>query len=135
MNSTPRKSIFLAPDTGRAYLMGPMSALFKTDGTENNGVSEWWLEINAQGSGACSPDKGNIFYVLGGVMSFLIGGEWVDVPKTSFVFIPPGVTHVFENRGSVRAGILSFSSAENFAKYMPDALAWYKENSPGKAGY
>ncbi|MES2675129.1 MAG: cupin domain-containing protein [Pseudomonadota bacterium] len=134
MNSMPRKS-FMASDTGKAYAVGPMSALFKTDNVEANGVSECWLEANTRGPEAHSQNDGDVFYVLGGVMSFLIGEEWVDAPKASLVFVPSQVSHVFENRGSVRAGILNFSSAENFKKYMPDMLEWYQENSPGKAGF
>lgn len=133
MNSMPRKS-FLASDTGKPYAVGPMSALFKTDTVETNGVSEYWLEANTQGPEAHSQNDGDVFYVLGGVMSFLIGEEWIDAPKTSLVFVPASLSHVFENRGSVRAGILNFSSSENFGKYMPDALEWYKENSSGKPG-
>jgi quercetin dioxygenase-like cupin family protein len=41
-------------------------------------------------------------------MSVLVGDEWVDAPAGSFVLVPGGVTHDFENRGNSRAGVLNF---------------------------
>ena len=39
-----------------------------------------------------------MFFVIDGTMSFLIGGEWKDASLGSFVLVPAGVTHDFENR-------------------------------------
>lgn len=35
--------------------------------------------------------------------SFLAGERWVEAPKGTFLRVPAGVTHDFENRGAVRA--------------------------------
>ena len=128
MSSTSRKPIILASGTGR-YTMGPIFTPFKNDGAETSvgySVLEFWLEANARGTGVRSQAEDYVFYVLGGVMSFFIDKEWIDVPKASFVLIPAGVVHDFENRGTVRSGVLNFSSQENFEKYMPDVVAWYR---------
>jgi mannose-6-phosphate isomerase-like protein (cupin superfamily) len=132
-----RAPIFLAPGEGRAYPMGRISALFKADGPESAGaysISEWWLEPNTQGPGAHSHPEDDVFYVLEGTMSFLIADHWVDAAKGAFVLVPGGVTHDFENRGSVRAGVLNLSSPGNFEKHMPDIVDWFAKNTPGDAG-
>src|SRR6266478_2638379 len=99
-NTTKRDGIFLLPNEGRAYPMGRISALFKADGAETKGVytvSEWWLEPHSTGPGAHShEDDDDMFYVIEGTMTFLVGDRWVDAPKGSFVLAPPGVTHDFQ---------------------------------------
>jgi len=45
-----------------------------------------------------------LFYVLEGTMSFLAGEEWVDARRGSFLRVPAGTTHDFENRSDARAG-------------------------------
>ena len=97
MEPADRKPLFLAPGEGRGYPMGRISALFKADGAETAGgysISEWWLEPHTQGPGAHSHPEDDVFYVLEGVMSFLVDGHWVDAPQGSFVLAPAGMTHV-----------------------------------------
>ncbi|RZA07433.1 MAG: cupin domain-containing protein [Moraxellaceae bacterium] len=135
MKSENRTPIFLAPGEGRSYSMGAISALFKADGEESTGkysISEWWLEPFTKGPGAHSHTEDDVFFVIEGTMSFLIGDEWKEAPKGSFILAPGGVTHDFENRGAVRAGILNFSSPGNFEQHMPDIVNWFEEHPPGK---
>ena len=44
-----------------------------------------------------------VFLVTEGTMTFLVGDEWIDAPRGTFVRIPPGVTHDFENRSDAPA--------------------------------
>src|SRR6516164_3997626 len=107
-----RKPVVLAPGQGRTYPMGRICAVFKADEVETDSkysVSEWWLEPRTQGPGAHSHAEDDLFYVIEGTMSVLVGDLWVDAPRGSFVLIPGGVAHDFENRGSARAGVLNFS--------------------------
>lgn len=130
-----RKPIFLGPGEGRSYSMGSISALFKADGKETAGsysISEWWLEPYSQGPGAHSHNEDDVFFVLEGIMSFLIGEEWIDAPKGSFVLAPGGVIHDFENRQATRAGVLNISAPGNFEQHMPQIVAWFKQHPPGK---
>jgi hypothetical protein len=62
--------------------------------------------------------------------SFLIGDEWVEAAAGSFVLVPAGLTHDFENRGAVRAGVLNFSAPGGFEPSMPAISAWFAENPP-----
>lgn len=134
---SPRAPLVLPPGGGRAYPMGRIAALFKADGSETAGgysISEWWLEPHTQGPGAHAHPEDDVFYVLEGVMSFWIGGAWVDAAQGAFVLVPGGATHDFENRGAVRAGVLNFSAPGNFEQHMPASAAWFAEHPPGHAG-
>src|SRR5262245_7270843 len=109
---TTRIAIFLPPGEGRPYPMGRISAVFKADRDETQrqyAISEWWLEPHTQGPGAHSHPVDDIFYVIEGTMSFLIGDRWIDAAKGSFVLAPGGMTHDFQNRSANRAGVLNFS--------------------------
>jgi mannose-6-phosphate isomerase-like protein (cupin superfamily) len=135
-SSTKRVGIFLPPGGGRSYPMGRISALFKADGDETQGgysISEWWLEPHTQGPGAHSHEEDDIFYVLEGTMSILVGDRWIEAPEGSFILAPGGVTHDFENRSSSRAGVLNFSIPGDFEKNMPMIAEWFVENPPRDA--
>lgn len=136
IDATKRVSVFLPPGEGRSYPMGRISAVFKLDGEETQraySISEWWLEPHTQGPGAHSHEEDDVFYVIEGTMSFLIGNRWIDAPKGSFVLAPAGVTHDFQNRTPRRAGVLNFSIPGGFEKNMPAIAGWFAENPPKDA--
>ena len=101
-----RSAVVLLPGAGRAYDMGRMRAVFKADGGETRAVysiSEWWLAPHTGGPGAhVHPDEDDVFYVIAGTMSVLVGERWLDAPQGTFVLIPAGVTHDFERTALVR---------------------------------
>ena len=132
----PRKPVILRPGEGRAYPMGRISAVFKADEGETDSrysVSEWFLEPHTQGPGAHSHPEDDLFYVIEGVMSLRVGEEWFDCPRGAFVLVPGGVTHDFENRGDVRAGVLNFSAPGPFEPAMPEIAEWFRQNPPKDA--
>lgn len=134
--SAERVGLVLLPGEGRSYPMGRISAVFKADGGETNGrysISEWWLEPHTQGPGAHSHEEDDVFYVIEGTMSILVSDRWVDAPKGSFILAPGGMLHDFENRGSVRAGILNFSIPGDFENHMPAIAQWFAEHPPKDA--
>lgn len=117
--------------------MGRIAATFKADGAESANrysISEWWLEPHTQGPGAHAHPEDDVFYVIEGTMSFLVDDQWLDAEKGSFVLVPGGVTHDFENRGDARAGVLNFSVPGNFEENMPAIAEWFSRNPPGRAG-
>ena len=96
-----RRPVVLGPGEGRAYAMGPLSAVFKADGAETEqrySISEWWLDAHTNGPGPHSHPEDDVFYVLAGTMSVMVGTEWTDASAGSFVLVPGNVTHDFENR-------------------------------------
>jgi mannose-6-phosphate isomerase-like protein (cupin superfamily) len=131
-----RKPIVLGPGEGRAYPMGRIDAVFKADCDETAqrySISEWWLEPHTRGPGAHKHPEDDIFYVIAGTMSLLVEDRWIDATAGSFVLIPGGVTHDFENRGDVRAGVLNFYAPGTFEPHMPEISQWFNANPPGDA--
>lgn len=130
--------IFLPPGRGRSYRAGPMRAVFKADGLETEDrycVSEWWLEAGDSGPGPHShEDNVEIFYVLEGTMSFLAGNTWLDAPRGSFLRVPAGVTHDFENTSTARAGALNVFLPGGFEVMMPAIIDYFARQSDTDAG-
>lgn len=134
-SSGRRKPIVLVPGGGRRYEMGRICAVFKADEAETAdgySISEWWLDANTTGPGAHSHPEDDVFFVLEGTMSILVGEKWVEAPRGSFVLIPGGVKHDFENRSAERAGVLNFSSGP-FESEMPGIVDWFREHPPTDA--
>ena len=136
-NAAPaRKPVILAPGEGRAYPMGRIGAVFKADGAESQSrysISEWWLEPHTQGPGAHAHPEDDIFYVIEGTMSVLVGEQWTAAPRGAFVLVPGGTTHDFENRSNARAGVLNLSIPGPFEEHMPGIAEWFKAHPPEDA--
>jgi mannose-6-phosphate isomerase-like protein (cupin superfamily) len=109
--------------------MGQLRAVFKADGTETDGaysISEWWLEPHTKGPGPHSHPEDDVFYVVAGSMAILVDDHCVEAPAGSFVLVPGGITHDFENRGSVAAGFLNLSFPGGFEHDMPGIAEWFR---------
>jgi mannose-6-phosphate isomerase-like protein (cupin superfamily) len=131
-----RKALVLRPGEGRAYDMGRMSAVYKADGDETASryeISEWSLDPHTRGPGAHSHENDDIFYVLEGTMTFLVGDAWREAPRGSFVLVPGGMTHDFKNTGEVKATMLNIGVPGGFEKGMPQVVAYFARNPPGDA--
>jgi mannose-6-phosphate isomerase-like protein (cupin superfamily) len=129
-----REAVILGPEQGRAFPMGRIAAVFKADGVQTQNryaISEWWLDANTQGPGAHSHAEDDIFYVIEGTMSVLVGEQWTHADKGSFVLVPGGMVHDFENRSTERAAILNISVPGGFEKEMPGISDWYAVHPPG----
>jgi mannose-6-phosphate isomerase-like protein (cupin superfamily) len=130
---TGRRPLVLAPGEGREYPMGRVSALFKADRAETVGrysISEWWLDPHTKGPGPHHHPEDDVFYVLEGTMHFLVGDEWVEAPAGTFVLVPGGITHDFQNRGDSRAGALNISAPGDFEARVPGIAEWFVQRPP-----
>jgi mannose-6-phosphate isomerase-like protein (cupin superfamily) len=125
--------IVLPPGAGRSYDVGPMQSVFKADGVETDerySVSEWWLEAGQPGPGPhAHAANEELFYVVEGTMSFLVGAEWIEAARGSFLRIPAGTTHDFENRSDERSGVLNVFIPGGFETMMPRLVAWAADNA------
>ncbi|BBM03520.1 cupin domain-containing protein [Microbulbifer sp. GL-2] len=137
MINTKGAEVFIEPEGGRTYDMGRIAAIFKADGEETANqcaVSEWWIEPNTKGFGVHShKSEFELFYVLEGRMAFLVDDRWRDAKKGTFIFIPPGVQHDFENRSDQRAGVLNVYMGGPFEMSMPKIVEWFAEHPPEDA--
>lgn len=121
-----RKPRVVAPEEGRVYPMGRMRAVFKADTDETASrysVSEWWLEPRTRGPGVHAHPDDHVFYVIAGTLSVRLDDDWRDAANGSYVVIPGGTPHTFENRGSVPTGFISFNSPGGFEARMADIAA------------
>ncbi len=129
--------LIIGPNEGRTYSMGPMSAVFKADLEETDSsvsVSEWWIEPNTEGPHAHSHPESHVYYVIEGALSvFLEHRGWQDAGKGSFIYIPGGIEHSFENRGKSKVGFISFNTPGGFESSLPNIVGYFNENPLGAA--
>ena len=122
MGETARPIVRL-PGEGREYRMPTMRAVFHADCEETDdaySVSEWRLEPGSDGPGAHSHEANDeIFRIVEGTMSVLVGEEWIDAPAGSVIVVPAGVTHDFANRTDAPAALFNVFIPGGFEKNMP----------------
>jgi mannose-6-phosphate isomerase-like protein (cupin superfamily) len=115
--------------------MGRMHAVFFADKAETGNrysISEWWLQPRTKGPGVHSHPEDHIFYVIAGTLSLFIAGDRSDAPRGSYVLIPGGTRHDFENHGEVECGFISINVPAGFEEQMPSIVAWFKDNPLGE---
>lgn len=124
--------LILSEGKGRVYNCGTMTAIFKADENETNNrysISEWWLEPNSDGPGAHQHDENDeVFYVLEGTTSILIGEDWIDAHKGTFIRIPANTLHDFKNQTDKKTGLLNFFIPGGFERDMPSIVKWFEDN-------
>jgi mannose-6-phosphate isomerase-like protein (cupin superfamily) len=126
--------IMLEPGAGRSYRCGPMTAVFKADGpetAERYSVSEWTVAPNSPGSGPHAHEANEeLFLVTEGRLSIRVGDVWYDAPRGTFIRVPAGVIHDFENRSAEAATLFNVFLPGSFEPLMPAIVAWFEENRP-----
>ena len=129
-DALPAGVILLLPGEGRHYPCGPMQSIFLADGEESDNrysVSIWWVNPQRPGPGAHFHENNEeVFYVIEGTLTFLVGDQHVDAPAGTFLRVPAGVTHDFENRTDCRAGALNVFIPGGFESNMPTIVDWYR---------
>ena len=117
--STARSGIFLPPGKGRRYSKGGQTGTFKADGKETAGlysVSEWVFDPHTSGIGAHINEDDHVLYVLEGVLSVFMDGQWYRAESGAFILIAGGVRHDFENRESQHVRFLNFNVPGGFER-------------------
>ena len=59
-------------------------------------------------------DEDDAFYILDGELTFFLGDEEVAAPAGTFVLVPPGVEHTFENRTDTPVRLLNVHAPAGF---------------------
>ncbi|WKN30315.1 cupin domain-containing protein [Porifericola rhodea] len=125
-------ALILKSGEGREYICGNMTAIFKADENETDArysISEWWMQPHSDGPGAhLHETHDEVFYVLEGSPSILVGEEWVETEKGSMIRIPANTLHDFANRKAERCGLLNFFIPGGFERNMPAIVKWFEEN-------
>ncbi len=116
--------------------MGRVNAVFKADGAETAdrySISEWWLDPHTDGPGAHTHPEDDVFYVLEGTLTFLVGDRWIEAPRGTFVLAPGGIPHDFRNHTGEPAAALNISAPGGFEPHMPGIAEWFREHRPRPA--
>lgn len=128
--NTHRDALILTAGQGRRYDCGTMIAIFKADEKETSekySISEWWLEPDQMGIGPHQHEANDeVFYVLEGTVSILVGDRWVNAEKGTLIRIPAKTTHDFANRTHSKAGVLNFFIPGGFERNMPSIVKWFE---------
>lgn len=86
---------------------GPLT--FKVRGTQTNGALTAFENVIAPGDGPplhTHAHEDESWYVIAGRLRFRIGTDLRNAPEGSFVFVPRGTPHCFQNVGGEPARIL-----------------------------
>ena len=110
MSSDERSSVVLGKGEGTT-IQGPAGGplTFKVRGAETGGALTAFENVIAPGDGPplhAHDVEGESWYVIEGSLRFKLDGEIREAPAGSFVHVPPGVPHCFQNPGDVPARIL-----------------------------
>ncbi len=114
-----------------------MRAVFKADGAETAGrysVSEWTVAPHSPGPGPHSHEESDeIFLITEGTLAVLVADAWVNAPRGTFLRIPAGVVHDFENRTDHPATLFNVFTPGEFEPMMPKIVNWFAEQAARKA--
>jgi mannose-6-phosphate isomerase-like protein (cupin superfamily) len=113
------------PGEGERHPAGPGSEIvIKAGGAETADtcfISESTLAAGFPGPPPHTHERlHDMFYVLDGVLTVLIGDEDVEVGPGTFVCVPPGVVHTFRNASDEPVRVLNFNTPAGWEHYMRD---------------
>ena len=104
------RPVILGPGEGET-VQGPAGGplAFKLRGAQSAGALTAFENVIAPGDGPpmhTQEREGESWYVLEGMLRFKLGGELREAPAGSFVHVPVGAPHCFQNTGDQPARIL-----------------------------
>jgi quercetin dioxygenase-like cupin family protein len=70
------------------------------------------------------------WYVIEGTLRFQLGDEQAEAPQGSFVFVPRGTPHAFQNIGEAPARILVMFNPAGMERFFEE-FAWLEHPDPG----
>ena len=117
-------ALLQGPGEGEHHDAGSAQILIKADG-EHTGGSLYLAESSlAPGFAGPPPHRHrrlhDMFYVLEGTLTLLLGEETVEAGPGSFACVPPGVVHAFRNDSDGPVRLLNFNTPAGFEHYMRD---------------
>jgi quercetin dioxygenase-like cupin family protein len=119
--SNAARAVVLGPGAGRK-IPNPSGAAttFKAVGAEPGGRLLAFETTVAPGEGPplhYHHDMDEVLYVLEGEMRFQLGAELHPAPAGTFMFIPPGTVHAWQNVGNTPARFLAITNPAGFERF------------------
>jgi quercetin dioxygenase-like cupin family protein len=116
----PTRPYALAQDQGDQYAAG-VTFVIKADEQERRTapVMEYTTQKGDEPQPHVHATEDEMFYVLGGEVTFRCGGETFDVGVGGFVFLPRGIEHEYTIRSDGLVRLLVMTSPPR-----PDTTGW-----------
>jgi quercetin dioxygenase-like cupin family protein len=133
----PTQGIHLGPGAGVTVenpLGGPLT--FKARGDETHGRMVAFESTAAPGEGPplhVHANEDEVVYALEGTFRFLLDGEVRDAPTGSFMFIPRGVAHTWQNVGDEPARLFVLFTPAGMEEFFVRFAEHAGEASPVEA--
>jgi mannose-6-phosphate isomerase-like protein (cupin superfamily) len=118
-------AVILAAGDGETHAIGPGSEVVVKAGGEQTGGSLFMSESTVA-PGFPGPPRHRherlheMFYVLDGTLSVLVGDQQLQVHAGGFISVSPGVVHTFSNPGTAPVRFLNINSPAGCENYMRD---------------
>ncbi len=127
-------AVFHEPGGGEVLEMGPNTIAIKA--TSENTAGKLFLSETTVDAGFPGPpphvheELHDMFYVLEGTLTILVGEEEREAGPGTFVCVPPGTRHTFRNASDAPARLLNFNSPGGFEGYMRELAAAAASGAP-----
>jgi uncharacterized cupin superfamily protein len=101
--------------------LGEARILMDGAGSEN----KWWLVHSEEQPGFMTtlhfhPDMDEYIYILDGILSVFMGGEWHDLSAGTFAALPKGIPHAQGNTSSSPVRFLGWGTPAGFERLFPE---------------
>lgn len=107
--------------------MGPNSIVIKA--TSDDTAGKLFLSEVTFGPGFPGPpphvhdELHDMFYVLAGTLTVVVGDDEQELGPGTFVCVPPGTVHTIRNRSDAEVRILNLNAPGGWENYMRDLAA------------
>jgi mannose-6-phosphate isomerase-like protein (cupin superfamily) len=136
MAEDTERSVFLGPGEGAAVnnpVGGPLT--FKIRGAQTDGAFAAFESVAAPGEGPplhLHEHEDEIWYALEGTFRMKLDDKLRDAPAGTFVFIPKGVVHTWQNVGDEPARILAIVMPAGLDQFFERFAALPADASPAE---
>ncbi len=114
------RPVVIAP--GQGQRVGNVEFLALSEDTPRFNASIFTMAPHRHGPAAHEHhDEDDAFLVLDGELTFVLGEEEVAATAGTFVLVPPGVVHTFENRTDTPGLVLNIHAPAGFDLRLRDA--------------
>jgi quercetin dioxygenase-like cupin family protein len=133
MATQSSRPVVLDPGAGERITIGASSLSIKAEAATTGGavfLSETEIEPGFPGPPPHTHEHlHDMFYVLEGVLTFLVDGQTIEAQPGTFVCAPPGTIHTFTNRSEAPVRFLNLATPAGFEGYMRDLGAAFSGRS------
>ena len=123
----------LGPGVGERHDAGSAQIAIKATGEHTGGTFFLSESMLAPGFAGPPPHRHrelhDMFYVLEGTLTLLLGDREVQAAPGTFACVPPGVVHTFRNDSEAPVRVLNFNTPAGWEEYMR-ALAEAARSEP-----